>query len=235
MGDTYWKTQWPKQDDPAAATFNPNVFWKHGGPLFFGNTRSAEVAVGHHDPTSLLPCYCRVQMTTANDPDVRQVILYYLNSFHIYEEVKAMEHLQFKATSEKHTFEKQWIHKENWVVHISEMWDPIHGDTDCRFFRNKKAWRIWLFSLREVVMEWDGFDSWDWGGFSDVKTLNIDSLLGPDFRRLAIRLLAMYVHSFVTCLGFYPSPLLRRPLLAVPSCQEHRRKFGHGYVTNVML
>ena len=146
-----------------------------------------------------------------------------------------MEHLQFKATSEKHTFEKQWIHKENWVVHISEMWDPIHGDTDCRFFRNKKAWRIWLFSLHEVVMEWDGFDSWDWGGFSDVKTLNIDSLLGPDFRRLAIRLLAMYVHSFITRLGFYPSPLLRRPLLAVPSCQEHRRKFGHGYVTNVML
>ncbi len=228
LGNTYWKTQWPKRDDPPTATFDPNVFWKHGGPLFFGDIRSADVAAGH-DPTRLLPCRCGVQMSMADDPDVRQVILYYLNSFHVYEEVKAMERLQFKAT-----FEKQWRHKENWVIHIAEMWDSVGGATDFEFFHNKKVWRIWLFSLREVVMDWDGFDSWDWDGISDVETLNINSLLGPVFRRLTVRLLAFYIDSFVSRLGFYPSPLLHPPVLAVPSCQEHRRKFGHGFAMFVM-
>ncbi|KAI9429185.1 hypothetical protein H4582DRAFT_2089861 [Lactarius indigo] len=126
LGDTYWKTQWPKRDDPPTATFDADVFWKHGGPLFFGDIRSAEVAAGHHEPTSLLPCRCGVQMSTADDPDVRQAILYYLNSFHIYEEVKAMERFQFKATS---SFEKRWRLQENWVYHIAEMWDAVGGDT----------------------------------------------------------------------------------------------------------
>jgi len=71
----------------------------------------------------------------ADDPDVRQVILYYLNSFHIYEEIKAMEHIRFKDT-----FEKQWIHKECWVYHIAEMWDPVGGTSESSFFCNKKAW-----------------------------------------------------------------------------------------------
>ncbi|KAH8978680.1 hypothetical protein EDB83DRAFT_2537509 [Lactarius deliciosus] len=115
-------------------------------------------------------------MSTADDPDVRQAMLYYLNSFHVYEEVKAMERFRFKATS---SFEKRWIQQENWVYHIAEMWDAVGGATDFEFFHNKKMWRLWLFSLREVVMDWDGFDSWDWDGISNVKTLNIDLLLGP--------------------------------------------------------
>ena len=229
LGNTYWKTQWPKQDD-SPTTFDPNVFWKHGGPLFFGDIRSADVAAGRHDPTRLLPCHCVVQMSTADDPDVRQVILYYLNSFHIYEEIKAMERIQLKDT-----FEKRWIHKECWVYHIAEMWDPVGGTSESRFFCNKKAWRIWLFSVREVVMDWDGFDSWDWDGISNVRTLNVDSLLGPVFRRLTVRLLAFYIHSFVSHLGYYPSSLLHPPVLAVPSCREHSRKFGLGYTIFVMV
>ncbi|KAH9013792.1 hypothetical protein EDB83DRAFT_2321613 [Lactarius deliciosus] len=138
LGNTYWKTQWPKQDDPPTATFDPD-------------------------------------MSTADDLDVRQAMLYYLNSFHVYEEVKAMECFRFKATS---SFEKRWIQQENWVYHIAEMWDAVGGATDFKFFHNKKMWRLWLFSLHEVVMDWDGFDSWDWDGISNVKTLNIDSLLG---------------------------------------------------------
>ncbi|KAH9020356.1 hypothetical protein EDB85DRAFT_2153130 [Lactarius pseudohatsudake] len=181
LGNTYWKTQWPKRDDPLTAIFDPDVFWKHGGPLFFGDIRSAKVAVGHHDPTSQLPCRCGVQISTADHPDVRQAILYYLNSFHIYKEVMAMERFQFKAIS---GFEKRWRLQKNWVYHIVEMWDAADGATDFKFFHNKKVWTLWLFSLCEVITDWDGFDSWDWDGISNVKILNIDSLLGPVFCKL---------------------------------------------------
>ncbi|KAH9015824.1 hypothetical protein EDB85DRAFT_2156364 [Lactarius pseudohatsudake] len=215
LGNTYWKTQWPKRDNPHTATFDHDVFWKHGGPYFFGDIRSAEVAAGHHDPTSLLPCHCCVQMSMADDTDVCQAMLYYLNSFHVYKEVKAMEHFRFKATS---SFKKRWIQQENWVYHITEMWDADGGATDFKFFHNKKVWRLWLFSLHKVVMDWDGFDSWDWDGISNMMTLNIDSLPGLVFRKLAVCLLKFYIHSFVSRLGFYPSPLLNPPALAVPSC-----------------
>ncbi|KAF8271548.1 hypothetical protein EI94DRAFT_1698093 [Lactarius quietus] len=85
------------------------------------------------------------------------VILYYLNSYHVYEEVKEMECLQFKTT-----FEKRWGSQEMAVNHIAEMWDPSGGGTDFKFFHNKKVWRTWLWVVREVVMDWEGFDSWDW-------------------------------------------------------------------------
>ncbi len=115
LGNTYWKTQWPKWDDPPTATFDLNIFWKHRGPLFFGDIWSADVAAGH-DPTCLLPCHCGVQMSMADDPDICQVILYYLNSFYVYE-VKAMECLQFKAT-----FEKQWRQQKCGIVVIVISW-----------------------------------------------------------------------------------------------------------------
>src|SRR6266702_3071817 len=67
--ETCTKTQWPKQDD-SPTTFDPNVFWKHGGPLFFGDIWSADVAAGRHDPMRLLPCHCVVQMSTVDVPDV---------------------------------------------------------------------------------------------------------------------------------------------------------------------
>jgi hypothetical protein len=231
LGNTYWKSCWPLRDDLSPdTTFDPNLFWKHGGTLFFGNTLSADVAAGLHDPSSLLPCHCDVQMTTADDPEIRQVILYYLNSYHVYEELKEMGRLQFKTT-----FEKRWRSQETAVNQIVEMWDPSGGGTDFKFFHNKKVWRNWLWAVREVVMNWDGFDSWDWGGFS-VKTLSINSLSHPDFYRLAVRLLAFYIHSFVSCLGYYPSPLLYPPTFATPACSrcDHRRKFGVGYALFVM-
>ncbi len=67
-----------------------------------------------------------------------------------------------------------------------------------------------------------------------METLNINSLLGPVFRRLTIHLLAFYIDSFVSHLGFYLSPLLHPPILTVPSCQEHCQKFGHRFVIFVM-
>jgi hypothetical protein len=168
-------------------------------------------------------------MTTADDPEVRQAMLYHLNSFHIYEEVKAMEPLQFPAT-----FENRWTCQEFSVNQLAEMWDPIGGSMDFEFFHNKEVWRAWLRAVRNVVMDWDGFDSWDWGLLSDVKTLGINSLLDPDVHRLTIRLLAFYIQSFVSRLGIFPSPLLRPSIQAVPSCPTHRRKFGHGYPLFVM-
>ena len=229
LGNTYWKQCWPSRDNSSLdTTFDPTLFWKHGGPLFFGDTLSADVAAGHHDPSSLLPCRCDVQMSTADDPQIRQVILYHLNSRHVYEEVKEMERLQFKTT-----FEKRWRSQEIGVNHIVEMWDPSGGGTDFKFFHNKKVWRTWLWAVREVVKDWDGFDSWDWGGFS-VKTLEIKSLFRLDFYRLTVRLLAFYIYSFVSRLGYYPSPLLHPPTFATPCCYDHRRKFGVGCALHVM-
>jgi hypothetical protein len=229
LGNAYWKTQWPKGDNPPTETFDANIFWKHGGPLFFGDTWSADVAAGRDKPTSFLPCRCNVQMTTADDENVRQVTLFYLNSFHVREEIKAMERLQFEDT-----FVRRWRHQEISVAHLVEMWDPSAGCTDFKFFNNKKLWRDWLRTLRDVVQDWDGFNGWNWGGFSNVKTLGINSLSLRDFQRLSVRLLAFYIHSFVSRLGIYPSPLLHPPILAVPSCHDHRRKFGCGVPIFVM-
>ena len=229
LGNMYWKTQWPRVGDPPIATFDANLFWKHGGPLFFGDTWSADVAAGRDNPTSLLPCCCDVQMTTANDEAVHQVTLFYLNLFHVHEEIKAMERLQFKDT-----FVSRWGNQDILVTHLVEMWDPSAGCTDFKFFSNKKLWRDWLRTLCSVVQDWDGFDSWYWGTFSNVKTLGINSLSLEDFQRLSVRLLAFYIHSFISCLGIYPSPLLCPPTLAVPSCHDHRRKFGRGVPIFVM-
>jgi hypothetical protein len=168
-------------------------------------------------------------MTTADDEDVRQVTLFYLNSFHVHEEIKAMECLQFGET-----FNKRWRHQEISVNHLIEIWDPTAGCTDFKFFINKKLWRDWLRTVCDVVQDWDGFDSWDWGGISNVKTLGINSLSLQDFHRLSVCLLSFYIHSFVSRLGFFPSPLLHPLILTVPSCHAHHRRFGSGFSIFIM-
>src|SRR6266581_2816420 len=81
LGNTYWKKQWPTHDGNNLLAFDPNVFWKFGGSLLFGDDRSADVNAGRYNPTSRLACRCDVQSTTADDTDIRQVVLYYLNSY----------------------------------------------------------------------------------------------------------------------------------------------------------
>jgi len=49
------------------------------------------------------------------------------------------------------------------------------------FFVDKKVWRAWLQAVYEVVMAWDGFDNWDWDGFTDIRTLGINRLSSGDF------------------------------------------------------
>ena len=80
LGNTYWKSMWPRPNsgDVGLSNFDPARFWIHGGPLFFGEKMSAEVASGH-DPTSLLPCCCEVELDMADDDKVRQTVLYHLN------------------------------------------------------------------------------------------------------------------------------------------------------------
>jgi hypothetical protein len=64
--------------------FDPNIFWKYSSSLLFGEQQSADVAAGCYNPTSQLACRCHVQLSTADDTDFHQVVLYYLNLFHMY-------------------------------------------------------------------------------------------------------------------------------------------------------
>ena len=230
LSNTHWKLQWLKRDSPSPDTpFDPSVFWKYSSPLFFGKERSDDVAAGCQNPKSPLPCGCDVQMTTADDPDVRQVVLYYLNLFHVIEEIKELERIQFLSK-----FEQQWKYQGPLVELMAEMWDPCRGSHNYNFFRNKKAWRNWFRLMHKVVMHWDGFDDWDWGHFSGVRSLGIDALSEQDFRKLTVQLLMFFIHSFVSRLGYYPSPILHPPILATVSCAIHRRKFGHGFLNFIM-
>ena len=93
LSTTHWKLQWPKRDTLSPDTpFDSSVFWEYSSPLFFGKEWSDDVAAGHLNPKSPLPCSCDVQLTTADDLEVHQVALYYLNLFHVIEEIKEMEH-----------------------------------------------------------------------------------------------------------------------------------------------
>jgi hypothetical protein len=140
-----------------------------------------------------------------------------------------MEHLQFEDT-----FVSQWRRQEISVNHLVKMWDPSAGFTDFKFFNNKKLWRDWLQTVHDVIQDWDGSNDWNWGGTSNVKTLSINTLPHQDFQRLSVHLLAFYIHSFISHLGFYPSALLHPPILTVPSCHVHHQKFGHGVPMYVM-
>ena len=99
--------------------------------------RSAAVAAGRYNPTSQLSCHCDVQLGMADDTDVHQVVVYYLNSFHMYEEIKEMERLQFPTT-----FEKRRAYRRLKIDQIVEMWDPSGGGINSDFFSNKKVWHV---------------------------------------------------------------------------------------------
>lgn len=230
LGNTYWKRHWAKCNGDDLSTFDPDVFWKYGGPLLFGDQRSADIAAQRYNPTSALPCFCNVQVATADDSDVREVALYRLNSFHIYEEVKQMERVLFPTT-----FEKRWELQADIAAQIAEWW-TIYRDkaTRCDFSLDNEAWTQCVRVFRDVVKDWDGFNKWDWGTFSEPERVVIRDLSTQDFRRFAVCLFAFYVHSFVTRLGFYPSPFLRPPVLGRHSCADHRKKFAEGSVAQLI-
>ncbi|KAN0141541.1 hypothetical protein V8E53_000003 [Lactarius tabidus] len=193
LGNTYWKKQWPKPNGNNPLMFDPDIFWKYGGSLLFGKQQSAKVTVGCYNPTSQLACRCHVQLSMADDTDFRQVVLYYLNSFHVYVEIKEM------------------------------MWDLSGGScVNPDFFCNKKVWRSWVWAVCDLVADWDGFDCWNWGHFSNVRNMGINKLLGPDLQKFTIYLLTFYIHTFVQRLGYYPSPLLLcPPTFTGHTCADH--------------
>ncbi|KAH9163208.1 hypothetical protein EDB89DRAFT_2079056 [Lactarius sanguifluus] len=106
LGNTYWKKQWPKHNGNNLLTFDPKVFWKYGGSLFSAMSGLA----------------------TADDTDIRQVVVYHLNSFHVYEEIREMERIQFPST-----FEKRWKGQNLTLNKIVEMWDPSKGGVNPDF------------------------------------------------------------------------------------------------------
>jgi hypothetical protein len=225
LGNTYWKSMWPRPNpgDAGSSNFDPARFWIRGGPLFFGEERSAQVASGC-DVSSVLYCRCEVQMDTADDDDIRQTVLYALNMSHASAEVKEMDRLQFGSD-----YEIRSQGRMSAILDMTDMWGPIRdGGVISDFFADKKAWRAWLRAAREVAMAWDGFDDWDWDGFTDVRTLGINRLSSGDFWRLSIRVLAFFIKTFITRLGYYPSPMLRPPILANQRCPKHKKKFATG-------
>ncbi|KAH8980016.1 hypothetical protein EDB92DRAFT_1976433 [Lactarius akahatsu] len=121
----------------------------------------------------------------------------------VYEEIREIEHLQFPTT-----FEKRWQSQYLELNQILEMWDPSGGcSVNPKFFRKKK------------------------GGFSKVRTMEINNLSESDLHKFTIHLLAFFIHSFVTRLGYYPSPLLLPPTLAAHSCADHAKSFGNARFT----
>ena len=122
------------------SNFNPAQFWVHGGPLFFGEELSAEVASGCN-VSSVLPCCCKVGKDTANNVEVHQMILYHLNMDHALAKIKEMDHLQFPSD-----FKKQWDQGcLNSILSMTDMWGPCReGGVKSAFFEDKKAWRLWL-------------------------------------------------------------------------------------------
>ena len=77
-------------------------------------------------------------------------------------------------------------------------------------------------------MDWKGFDDWDWRGFTDVRNMRINKLSVEDFLRLTLHVLIFFIKSFVTRLGYYPSPMLCPPILADQRCTQHKKKFATG-------
>ncbi len=227
LGNTYWKSMWPRPNpgDAGSSNFDPAQFWIRGGPLFFGEDISAKVVSGR-DVASVLYCRCEVQMDTADDDEIRQTVLYHLNMSHAYAEIKEMDRLQFGSD---YTIRSQG--RMSAIHGMTDMWGPIRdGGVISDFFADKKAWRAWLRAAREVVMAWEGFDDWDWEGFTDVRNMGINKLSSGDFRRLSIRVLAFFIKSFVTRLGYYPSPMLCPPILANQRCPKHKKKFATGLI-----
>ena len=223
LGNTYWKSILPNSGDVHSSNFDPAQFWIHGGPLFFGNEMSAEIVSGR-DVANVLRCRCAVEMDSADDVEIRQTVLYHLNMHHASAEIKEMDHLQFGLD-----YKKRYQARLPAILTMTNMWGfAKDGGVKSAFFEDKKAWRAWLQAARKVVMEWEGFDDWDWEGFTDVRNMKIDRLKVSDFRRLTLRLLAFFIKTFVTRLGYYPSPMLHPPILAGHYCINHKRKFATG-------
>ncbi|KAF8257366.1 hypothetical protein EI94DRAFT_1818097 [Lactarius quietus] len=191
LGNMYWKKQWPKPDADNPSTFNPNLFWKYGSALLFSKQQSADVTAGNYDPTSQLACHCNVQLTTVDDTDIRQVVLYYLNSFHVHEEIKEMECIQFPAN-----FKKRWKGQLLTLNQIVEMWDWLGGDVNSDFSCNKD-WRNWVRAVCDIIVDWDSFKHWDWGQFSNVRNMGINNLVAPEFYKFTVCLLAFFIQPFV--------------------------------------
>jgi hypothetical protein len=164
-------------------------------------------------------------MDVADDVQVCQTILYHLNMDHVVAEIKAMDCLQFPSD-----YEQQWNQGRMSAIHgMTDMWGPVRdGGVQPEFFADKKAWRAWLWAACEVVMDWDGFDTWDWDGFTDVRTIGINGLLKADFYKFALRLIVFFMRTFITRLSYYPSPMLYPPILAGACYEAHKKKFATG-------
>ena len=226
LGNYYWKTMWPKPspNDVGSPIFNPMRFWIHGGPLFFGSVSSAQVASGV-DISSVLLCGCEVKVDSADDDEVRQTVLYHLNMNHATAEIREMDHLQFPLDY------RRWWEQGclSPVRAMTDMWGPCRdGRVKSGFFEDRKAWRAWLEAAHEVVMDWEEFDEWDWDSITDIRIFRINNLEAEVFFKLAVRILAFFIHSFITRLGYYPSPMLCPPILAGPQCAKHRKKSATG-------
>ncbi|KAH9167410.1 hypothetical protein EDB89DRAFT_1910086 [Lactarius sanguifluus] len=115
LGNTYWKKQWPKHNGNNLLTFDPKVFWKYGGSLFFGDERSADVAAGRYNPHEPIVLPLRRGCIPP------QLV-------HVYEEIREMERIQFPST-----FEKRWKGQNLTLNKIVEMWDPSKGGVNPDF------------------------------------------------------------------------------------------------------
>ncbi|KAH8976535.1 hypothetical protein EDB86DRAFT_3095863 [Lactarius hatsudake] len=140
-------------------------------------------------------------MDTADDPDVRQAALYHLTRQHLYEEMKEMECLQFPDNPDN-----RWLFKFPRTSSFVRLFSPSYHTYVDPHFHDNERWVAWAFGLHDIVMEWDGFDRWDWDGLLDVeslKSLSMLSICSYDLHRLIIHLLAFLIHSFVMHLGYY--------------------------------
>jgi hypothetical protein len=164
-------------------------------------------------------------MDTADDDEVRQTVLYHLNMEHAVQEIEEMVCFQFPLD-----YEKQWSQgRRSATLTMTDMWGPTRdGGVIPRFFADKKAWRLWLHAVHEVIRDWEGFDDWDWAGFKDIRNMGINKLELHDFCKLAVRVLIFFIKSFITHLGYFPSPMLCPLILANQHCTRHKKKFATG-------
>jgi hypothetical protein len=100
---------------------------------------------------------------------------------HVTAEIQEMDRLQFPLD-----FERRWNLGRCSTSHdMTDMWGPCRdGGVQPNFFADKKAWRAWLEAARTIVMDWEGFDDWDWYGLTDIRNIRINKLSVEDFRRL---------------------------------------------------
>ena len=128
----------------------------------------------------------------------------------MYKEIKEMECLQFLAN-----FKRQWKYQQLTLNLIVEMWDLSGGSANSTFFCNKKVWRSWVQVVHDLIADWDGFECWDWGKFSNVKTMEINKLSGSELFWFTVHLLTFFIQSFVWHLGYIHCPNFILPSLLI--------------------